>query len=615
MFSLSREVKALLFVTVLCVLAVSAAVFMPHRAMAQIINTASRADTACIAVCTTLQRQAYSTNPPHPEIQCIGSPGGAASHPCASPSSGGVASGFCEITGCKATSASGLGGIGNALGPLGQLGQALGQLLGQLMQGKSGSGSGSGSSNPLNTNGTTPGAVTCPNGYYQVSTPSSDPCAYYVAPTTPTTPGNTCDALSQALGECSANTTNNNGNSSPDSTSISPTTPGNTCDTLSQALGKCSVSTTNNNGNSSADTISVSPTSGVAPLTVTATFSSEAACADAYDLSWGDGSTDITMQYAAPASGSACEAIAQVNTPTHSYTTPGTYTVTLKSGISLQYSNTATVVVTTASNTSTNNNANNNTNNNTNTNSNTTDTTTTINPDLTTTANVTGTFQPPNTQTATLTPGLTGAIQTTGSGGTFVANNVDTNANSETSSFFGGDAIGGFVNNLISGWCQSRPWASGFIASIIPPSFFDGLCTQSGFTVGTPVSTTATTQTASTQIQTVLTQTPVQTSATPNHSTTAPSSPVPTQAPFIPPRVDIWAVPSTVPLGARTTIFWNTENVTSCSETSPDGSFNQSSLSGGAATVPLTQATVYTISCLDTQNNPATDYVTVSISG
>jgi hypothetical protein len=86
-------------------------------------------------------------------------------------------------------------------------------------------------------------------------------------------------------------------------------------------------------------------------------------------------------------------------------------------------------------------------------------------------------------------------------------------------------------------------------------------------------------------------------------------------APVLPPRVDIWAVPTSVPLGARTTIFWNTENVANCTETSPDGSFKQNSLSGGASTVPLTEATTYTISCLDSQQNPQTDYVTVTISG
>ena len=220
------------------------------------------------------------------------------------------------------------------------------------------------------------------------------------------------------------------------------------------------------------------------------------------------------------------------------------------------------------------------------------------------TAQVTGSFGGQGVATVT-PPGLTGSIQTTGTGATFVTN--DTQGNTETSTFFGGDAIGGFVSDLVGGWCQSRPWASGFIASIIPPSFFDGLCTAGGFTVGTPPAA-APVQNAQAQTSVVLTQTPVQTTPTVVQAL-APS------APALPARVDIWAVPPSVPLGSRTTIFWNTENVTQCSETSPDGSFSQSSLSGGAATVPLTEPTTYSISCVDAQGNPQTDYITVEISG
>jgi hypothetical protein len=102
------------------------------------------------------------------------------------------------------------------------------------------------------------------------------------------------------------------------------------------------------------------------------------------------------------------------------------------------------------------------------------------------------------------------------------------------------------------------------------------------------------------------------------NSTGAPSHPqvqqaVPVTTPVVPGRVDIWAVPPSVALGARATIFWNTENVSNCTETSPDGSFRQTSLSGGAATVPLTEPTTFTISCLDSGQNPTTDYVTVNI--
>jgi len=65
------------------------------------------------------------------------------------------------------------------------------------------------------------------------------------------------------------------------------------------------------------------------------------------------------------------------------------------------------------------------------------------------------------------------------------------------------------------------------------------------------------------------------------------------------PSVSIWAVPPSVPSGARASIYWNTQGVTQCSETSSDGSFIQITLSGGAATAPLTSATTtFTISCL-----------------
>ena len=494
-----------------------------------ISNTTGATDLQCKTFCALQQTKANQAQPPNPSLACPPAPGTTVM-PCSSPMSGGTASGFCEINGCKATSFSALGGGSGTPGgsSMSQLLQAAGQLLGQLMSGGSGSGSGSGSGTGTDT--------TCPSG----ETGTYPNCTLESCPSGDTGIYPDCIAQTCPSGDIGVY---------PDCVPIS--------------------------SNNAGDTVSASPVTGAAPLTVTATFSSGAACSDAYDLSWGDGSSDVTMQYVAPASGSTCTQTGQTNSPTHSYTTPGTYTITLTSGISLQYSNTATVDVTSV-----------------------------VNPDLTTTADVTGTFVAPNSQTGTTTPGLSGGIQTTGTGATFTANNVQDNT--ETSAFFGGDTIGGFVSNLVGGWCHSRPWAGGLIASIIPPSFFDGLCSSGGFAVGTPTAAVATSGSTN-QTSVVLTQTKVQ-QTTPTQTT------LPTTQ-LIPARVDIWAVPSTVPLGARTTIFWNTENVTNCTETSPDGSFSQTSLSGGAATVPLTEATTFTISCLDSQQNPATDYVTVSIAG
>ncbi len=228
-------------------------------------------------------------------------------------------------------------------------------------------------------------------------------------------------------------------------------------------------------------------------------------------------------------------------------------------------------------------------------------TNTNLNTDLTTVANPTGTFVIPGAASSAPN-GLSGGIQTTGNGATFVADHRDVQGNTETSSFFGADTIGGTVHNLILGMCRSRPWTRGFLSVIIPPAFFDSLCTQGGFTGGTPPAT------ASTHVSSAYTS-PARVKPKPPIVQIVASS-----TPLVPPRVDIWAVPSSVSLGARTTIYWNTENVSHCSETSPDGSFSQTSLSGGSQTVPLTEPTIFTISCLASNQSPVTSYVTVKIS-
>ncbi|HUO56238.1 MAG TPA: hypothetical protein VMU27_02280 [Candidatus Paceibacterota bacterium] len=548
---------------------------------------------------------------------------------------------------CHATGATGVaGGSGAGLSSLGSLAQTLGQLLGQLMKGGSGSGSGSGD-NSGSGSGLSSVGSTCVSYYPESTTPyPTDPCSYYVPnqtcpegetgtyPNCVSSTG-TCSLTDQLAGTC--NGSSNVGCPSGDTgTYPDCIPPGGTCSVSDQLAGNCNTGTSScpsgdtgtypncvsggvGNGG---DTVSVSPASGVAPLSVTATFSSGTSCDDAYDLSWGDGSSDVTMQYVAP-SGGACASLAQVHNPPHTYSNSGTYTITLLSGTSLQYTSSATVVVaaptinsgsgTTATSNNTNTSGNNTgtaitTNTTTNTSGNTG---TTSNGTESIGANITGVFIPNTTGSGTTNPppaGITGSIESNPTGATFEASDVSTGT--ETSLFFGGDTIAGFVTNLIASWCQSRPWATGFIADIIPPSFFDGLCASGGFAVGEQVpvaGTTATNNIPATNV--VLTQTPVSHSSTASNSTTQTGT-----APFLPPRVDIWAVPSSVPLGSRTTIYWNTENVSDCTESSPDGSFSASSLTGGGATVPLTQPTTYTISCLDSEGNPTTEYVTVGIS-
>ena len=171
------------------------------------------------------------------------------------------------------------------------------------------------------------------------------------------------------------------------------------------------------------------------------------------------------------------------------------------------------------------------------------------------------------------------------------------NGGGTVAGFYGGNTLGATPpESIITNWCKDRPWATNFLAKIIEPTFFDGLCKWRGYQVGIPD------------------EVPV----TQNRKSAVAPKPRPpvvqaTTTSTVTAKVAIWAVPAVVPIGARTSIYWNTQGVTGCKETSPDGSFSQASVSGGAATVPLTAATTFTISCLTASSTPITDYVTVQI--
>ena len=204
-------------------------------------------------------------------------------------------------------------------------------------------------------------------------------------------------------------------------------------------------------------------------------------------------------------------------------------------------------------------------------------------------------------QAAILPSGTRGDIEVTGAGATIFASARDSQANTEVVGFYGADTLGtGQPQSLAARMCQNRPWAGSFISYVIPPTFFDGLCTWRGYTVGPQGVVVAPPPTPVVFVQQI------------------PPAPLPTTTPSVvpsaKPEVDIWAVPEKVPLGARTSIFWNTRGAASCTVMSPDGSFSENTLSGGAATVPITGATMFTISCLGPDGSPATDYVTVNLA-
>ncbi|KKW24782.1 MAG: hypothetical protein UY70_C0024G0008 [Candidatus Kaiserbacteria bacterium GW2011_GWB1_52_6] len=201
--------------------------------------------------------------------------------------------------------------------------------------------------------------------------------------------------------------------------------------------------------------------------------------------------------------------------------------------------------------------------------------------------------------------GARGNIELTPEGATIYAANRDERSNTEISGFYGSNTMGTQPTGIVARLCTNRPWASGTFASIIPPSFFDSLCKWQGYQVGTPTIPPVTTQTStggSAQGNTTfIGQSGVAT------TTALPIPPSP------PPQVDIWAVPTTVSLGARTAIFWNSRNVSECLVISPDGNFHETRLSGGAATVPITTATTFTISCSAQGGQHAEAYVIVRL--
>lgn len=186
--------------------------------------------------------------------------------------------------------------------------------------------------------------------------------------------------------------------------------------------------------------------------------------------------------------------------------------------------------------------------------------------------------------------GLHGDISTFGGGATIYANNRT--ANSETAGFFG---TGSTVANL----CAARPWATNFLSYVIPPTFFDSLCSLAGYGGGgaSPSGGGSGGMQGTTNVSVAAPAT--QTAAT----TTNPYAPVAT----------IWARPTSVSIGGRTTIFWTSQNVTACTESSSDGNFSGSSTSGGASTVALSGPVTFTIQCRGADGSMISNSTTVTI--
>jgi hypothetical protein len=190
---------------------------------------------------------------------------------------------------------------------------------------------------------------------------------------------------------------------------------------------------------------------------------------------------------------------------------------------------------------------------------------------------------------------LQGDIALGDSGATIFARSRDPNSNTEVVGFYGGSTFGsGQSLSLIGRICRARPWANGFFRLIITPTFFDGLCNRAGYQVGNVIITPG-----------------GATGKRPTITITQPKV-APKKEEPLEPYVDIWADPPNVRLGTRTYIFWNTRFVESCKETGP--SFEQTTLSGGAATVPISDASTFTITCQTKDGKTITDSTQVNLA-
>jgi hypothetical protein len=224
-------------------------------------------------------------------------------------------------------------------------------------------------------------------------------------------------------------------------------------------------------------------------------------------------------------------------------------------------------------------------------------------------------------------------------------------------------------SSLISRLCISRPWANNFLSNFIAPSFFDGLCERGGYHVGSlpeledsVVNSTQAIERAIERAKTevnppikkakgisctpeiirqgapaelewscgagerLLSTVGFRTGVNDSKLTVNPSEDTlygiscsnnfqaSCTVTVVHPRVMLWAEPESVRLGARTVIYWNTEDVNegTCTVTGP--SFSEVGPFGSASTVALHDLTQYTITCTALDNQDVTETIFVDLA-
>jgi len=214
-------------------------------------------------------------------------------------------------------------------------------------------------------------------------------------------------------------------------------------------------------------------------------------------------------------------------------------------------------------------------------------------------------------------PGTWGDIQADPSGVTITAGAQYADGRTSVGGFYGYNAVSGVSpQNLAKQMCSARSWGTSSAAAVVPPSFFDNICTARGYKEVVVLPPTNTVGTGAGMSKNSETASPPGTSNA-GKKVTATAEPSLPAGPVLvapPPSVVISAVPARVRIGARSTIYWSAKGVTSCTETSEDGSFNGDTLSGGASTVALYGNTAFTITCKTPDGSDVTKSVMVETS-
>ena len=196
--------------------------------------------------------------------------------------------------------------------------------------------------------------------------------------------------------------------------------------------------------------------------------------------------------------------------------------------------------------------------------------------------------------------------------------NQDQSHNAASAGFYGLNSPGATGKQLVSALCRTRPWSNSYLSFIVPPTFFDNLCTLRGFGAGAKSSANGNGKTGGTVTSSGL-YIPTPMAVIPGGLTDLPvtKSDAPTKKPVSPKTplaTDIWATPASVASGAKTTIFWNTSGVTDCTVASTDVTFSYTSLTGHAATPSITKPTSFTLTCTTDGGAKVTSHVTVGIT-